>query len=594
MARIEWTRYSGDDVEAVVGMLLCSAHPNAVRVRPSQGDGGIDVFIPGPRGFGADRAVYQVKRYSENLTSSQKRKIKGSFKRVVETAQKEGWRITKWHLVMPLDLTKQNLGWLDELTSDAEFPCETHGLLLCDTLASQYPNVVDYYLRDGKERMQAALSDLTAVLSGRKERRDGEALVPEDVVPDLVAIYKVLNACDPFYKYSYSVSDDPPAPNASPAKPGLVAVSAMKRDSVWITIEIFARSQVSLEESPISLQFRLMIPDDNEELRQQVQRFIDYGAPLSMPEGTVQGTLELPAGLGGDLANASLQVTSVIDRMDADETELKIAMLASDSEAILAKTELTRTDYSFGQNGGFRTVWADKADLFTIEMDADTNGHINFHLNVHNFDLHGLTPSKIVNSLQFLAAMHAPNRLAFGSPYGPEDFNIAGTAPGEADTHAQRWAVVVQALARIQDHIATRLAIPSDMTTKQAYEITDAAKLLSGEPITGELTGPFTINHDQRASQLQPEAGRIYEFAAIKEVTITLGTQEIPICKESLFVYGRYLEIGDEQSKIEPVSKGASILYTGDVEPGQVLARPFNASPPTEDAHPQVNPGSKR
>ena len=40
MARVEWTRQSGDDVETVVGMLLCSQRPNAVRVRPSQGDGG--------------------------------------------------------------------------------------------------------------------------------------------------------------------------------------------------------------------------------------------------------------------------------------------------------------------------------------------------------------------------------------------------------------------------------------------------------------------------------------------------------------------------------------------------------------------------
>lgn len=76
MARVEWTRQSGDDVEAVIGMLLCSQYPNAVRVRPSQGDGGVDIFIPGPEGFGKERAVYQVKRYCENLTSSQKRKVK--------------------------------------------------------------------------------------------------------------------------------------------------------------------------------------------------------------------------------------------------------------------------------------------------------------------------------------------------------------------------------------------------------------------------------------------------------------------------------------------------------------------------------------
>jgi hypothetical protein len=39
MARVEWTRQSGEDVEAVVAMLLCSKYPSAVGVRPSQGDG---------------------------------------------------------------------------------------------------------------------------------------------------------------------------------------------------------------------------------------------------------------------------------------------------------------------------------------------------------------------------------------------------------------------------------------------------------------------------------------------------------------------------------------------------------------------------
>jgi hypothetical protein len=35
VTRVEWTRQTGDDVEAVVGMLICSQFPNAVRVTPS-------------------------------------------------------------------------------------------------------------------------------------------------------------------------------------------------------------------------------------------------------------------------------------------------------------------------------------------------------------------------------------------------------------------------------------------------------------------------------------------------------------------------------------------------------------------------------
>lgn len=148
MARVEWTRQSGEDVEAVVGMLLCSRFPNAVRVRPSQGDGGIDIFIPVPTGWDKERAIWQIKRYCDNLGGTEKRAIKRSFTRVVETSQKEGWTITEWHLVMPLDLTTQNSSWLDTYIADAvvDFPCETHGLLLCDTLSANYPKIIDYLI----------------------------------------------------------------------------------------------------------------------------------------------------------------------------------------------------------------------------------------------------------------------------------------------------------------------------------------------------------------------------------------------------------------------------------------------------------------
>ena len=79
---------------------------------------------------------------------------------MVETSQKEGWRITEWHLVMPLDLTNPNLGWLDDIIADADFPCETNGLVFCDTLAASYPKVIDYYLRDGKDRLQAEMNNV--------------------------------------------------------------------------------------------------------------------------------------------------------------------------------------------------------------------------------------------------------------------------------------------------------------------------------------------------------------------------------------------------------------------------------------------------
>jgi hypothetical protein len=44
VGRVEWRRYEGDDVEAVVAMMLNREHPNSVRITPSQGDGGVDIL----------------------------------------------------------------------------------------------------------------------------------------------------------------------------------------------------------------------------------------------------------------------------------------------------------------------------------------------------------------------------------------------------------------------------------------------------------------------------------------------------------------------------------------------------------------------
>jgi hypothetical protein len=62
LTRLEWTRLS---------VLLYSKHPRAVRVRPSRGDGGVDVLVPHPDQPGKTD-VYQIKKFAENLTSNQK------------------------------------------------------------------------------------------------------------------------------------------------------------------------------------------------------------------------------------------------------------------------------------------------------------------------------------------------------------------------------------------------------------------------------------------------------------------------------------------------------------------------------------------
>lgn len=575
MARVEWTRHP-DDVEPVVGMLICSHYPNAVRVQPSQGDGGVDIFIPGQAGFAKERAVYQVKSYCKGrLTSSQKTKIKRSFNTVIATAKDEGWTITEWHLVMPMDPTDNELEWLKGVTADADFPCETNGLLYCDTLAAHYPKVVDYYLRDGRERLQEQMNSLAAVLSGRKNRQENEEIIAADVTPDLAGIHAALNACDPFYKYDFTVSDSPPSDEPSGHEPGLVAVYAVRQDSVWITFKIIALSLEALRERPIKGQFTIAIPAEDDELRQQFERFVDYGAPVRMPSGTVSGSLDLPGGLGGDLGTASLAVLSPpAPAADDNPAELLLAIIAPDSDSVIACTTIRRTDLTVGQ-AGVRSVFVEKSGIFTIEMRMKS-GHLAGEMTLHTeYDLSGHRPTEFIDGLKVLADWKSPNRLAFGVPYGPPNFGVVATVQTDRDRDASKWAAVCEDLARIQDHVSVLLKMPKEMDFDQAMRIRDVAKLVSGESVTGKLSGGFTVTHRPDAPPVEREMDKVYEFITIKSTKFTLGDDTITVGKEALFFRGRFVRIEGSESELEPLTEAIAVSYDGELEPGQVIMRPI-------------------
>ncbi len=582
MARVEWTRHEGDDVEAVVGMFICSDFPDAVRVRPSQGDGGVDIFVPGPQGFTKQRAIYQVKKYHSNLTSSQKRKITRSFDKVVEASEAEGWEIIEWHLVMPLDLTDHNLAnWLKELTVDAKFPCETHGLLYCDTKAAQYPKVVDYYMRDGKERLQSAVDNLTAIIARRVDRQPNEPLVATDVMSDLASIYKALNDHDPFYRYEFGVSDSPPAPTPASEDPGLVGVYAMQHDSVWVAIKIFALSLESLRERPITAQLQVAVPRGDNELQEQFQKFVDYGAPMAMPRGTVSGLLDLPGGLGGELQDASLQVIAAPADGQADPIELIIAVVEPDSETVIASTTIRRIEQSAGQ-AGTRSVFTDQANLFTLEMLVQA-GQLDGTMSLEvDYDLTGRRPAELIDSLKVLSAWHSPNRLAFARTYGPRGYGIVATIHTDRSANSGRWPGICEALAQIQDHVPVLLTMPAEMSADEAKGILFAAKLVSGQAVPILKSEPFTDNHDVNPLEIARKSGRTYEFLAINSTTISLAGQEITVGKNALFFLGRYLEIEEGISRIEPLSEGLSVRYLGELAVTRVLARIAQKPPDVE------------
>ena len=148
VARVEWSRLDPGDVEAVVGVMLMREHLLATRIKPSRGDRGVDIYVPGDAGW----IVYQVKSFTGQLTGSHKRQIMNSWDEFRDLVEERQIDVVAWYAVRPENPTWENIEWLETLTAGASFPC-WKGLYFLDGLAAKYQDVIDYYLRDGKERL---------------------------------------------------------------------------------------------------------------------------------------------------------------------------------------------------------------------------------------------------------------------------------------------------------------------------------------------------------------------------------------------------------------------------------------------------------
>ena len=97
--------------ENACSMILTARHPNenVNSVRVHQGDGGIDVYV----GYlGVEPVeIYQCKFFIDGVSDTQKDQIRKSFKSANES---DKFKISKWVLCLPVDLTVSETVWFDK------------------------------------------------------------------------------------------------------------------------------------------------------------------------------------------------------------------------------------------------------------------------------------------------------------------------------------------------------------------------------------------------------------------------------------------------------------------------------------------------
>lgn len=286
--RIPWTRYSGEDVESVLATFISLEERNAIKIRPSRGDGGIDLIVY----LDAETVdIYQIKKFAENLKNSQKAQIENSWQKLSTTIAVLQVKINSWHLVMPLDPTNENLRWAKELVEPSGTKFIWDGLSRVDGWASKYPEVIDYYFSNGKEEV----SEYAAKLLSMANLPDcSDPVILENRLRDLCSN---LDKLDPYYAYSVHVlSEYDKRDDFCTRAPGVVMSQILVTPgSGRIAIDVIEKTPIASMLHPLTFSVKIIAGTDEE--KEQAQNFIEYGMPFtSLPAEVIDQDCQLPVG----------------------------------------------------------------------------------------------------------------------------------------------------------------------------------------------------------------------------------------------------------------------------------------------------------
>jgi hypothetical protein len=565
--RVDWGSRDGNEVEAVIANLLYNEYGRAVRIRPGQGDFGIDIIVPA-----TERSepwdVYQVKKYAANLNGTQKTRIIESFSRLLIGLVREGLPINDWYLVTPLDPTviKDLRGWFDDLpdsaishakaledeplTDDEEAiarewldapgrKIEWKGLPFCDSLAAKYWYVVDYYLYGGRDRIRDATDSLAGLLAGdikARERSDAKPgdgpaalLEPSEMIDHLTLLDSVLDT-DPHFTYGHGISPTVPAMEY---EPGLVAATIQSLpNEKWLFFKIYQRSAQSLEERPIPIHLEFTFAEGTEE-HQAYEQWMRYGKPFEAP---ARFSLDLPGGLGVDDKEGTVSVPAPHER-DAHQLRMRVV----DPEgAALADLEFAMRSTAASDGTGAWATGTDPSGVMENEGFFDSAPDAVQRVNFTLAPLGGQVAATVQPAVSFARHLEAPNKIQLAGPVGMfKDMIELDGAQGMVPPSIDQF---VTSLTTIQTRTAQVIRIPdiTEITNGEVRDIHRVARLIDGdinvgkwrrEAIEGVATGSMEVGEHIQIQLDIPlrvrVGGEVVEVGTVEQTILSASIVDI-------------------------------------------------------------------
>ncbi|GGI12530.1 hypothetical protein GCM10007377_01420 [Galliscardovia ingluviei] len=432
--RIPWERISGDDVETIIAVFICRENPEAMRIRPSRGDGGIDLLCKRDDG---SYDVYQVKKFATNLSNSHKSQIVNSWRRVQEYCRENQMTICNWYLVLPLDPTLENRTWFKTTIEDcSSFKCHWYGLTNIEAWASAMPEVYDYYMADGKEEINRQIKMILEAAQ-ESDLRDQNELTKK-----LFTYAELLSSTDPNYAYTIrAISKYDKNNPLFITRPGLVYSSSITNSEGYsVVIDVIAKYTAATEFAPLKESFTLYA--DTSEKKQELLDFIQYGTPFTeLSIQNIKGTL-----FKSLIEEAEDVISSSIRLLKKTDPHPTSFILVSDDTHVVLK-QVSRTS---GQTG-IEWVGKDESQLIHVRLRTEKDTlHTTLELSVDFDSLSGSDVSAAFCAVRFLYAVSRSQEIELDTIDGDTIYANQGVRLFDEEV-INEWYSIISSLKTIYD-----------------------------------------------------------------------------------------------------------------------------------------------
>lgn len=475
---VYWGSYAGETLEKVMAVLVSQENPGAIRRTPSSGDGGVDILIDADGGW----QVRQIKGFVGRMTANRRQQVKASFEEVKENPRLRR-PITRWTLTVPIDPTSAEQRWFEELTADAPFHCNWDGEVFWHGIAASHPHVIDYYLRDGRERVEGRSQALLAAA-----RAPSGALSALDVAGHLEVLRELLNREDPHYRYEFSTGRAPLEPAVLP-EGTVLALSRSLDDGQFLTTFVVERYGYAASDAPIGGQFSVRLRDAERDIdiSEEFQDFRTFGVGVELPEGTLDLRLSAPAGLGGTFEGGGGRLGPALVHEAPTRTRLRVVH-PEDGE--LAELGLETVSVTAGELGGVEFSATDRAAILNVRFrlwpkEDGSPDKLTFDTTLS--DIGGQPVEEVLAVAQLLARFASPHELHWLEEYGSRSLAVHRFVDDAALVSEELFAFIAN-LSVVQGHVRGTVLLPHSIDEQTARTVAEVAHLFRH----GELHGKWT------------------------------------------------------------------------------------------------------